>query len=185
MIKNYYRILEINQDSSPEDIKKAFRKKALKYHPDVCKLPNANKLFIEIYEAFEILSDSDKRKKYDELFLLKEEVIKVKKPTYDDNFNEWMNNAKAKAENHSKMKYDKYKRNVFDEIIETSRETISFGWLFTFAILGMLGICGFSIGLSQFLRHERYDYTFIIGLVFLILPAIPFIRALKNRFNKN
>lgn len=66
--KDYYKILGIEQNASLDDIKKAYRKLALKYHPD--KNPNNKKAedkFKEINEANEVLSDPEKRKKYDEL----------------------------------------------------------------------------------------------------------------------
>lgn len=64
---DYYKILGIDRKASQDDIKKAYRKLARKYHPDLN--PNnkeANKKFQEINEANEALSDPDKRKKYDE-----------------------------------------------------------------------------------------------------------------------
>lgn len=64
---DYYKILGVDKKASQEDIKKAYRKLARKYHPDLN--PNnkeANKRFQEINEANEALSDPEKRKKYDE-----------------------------------------------------------------------------------------------------------------------
>jgi curved DNA-binding protein len=64
--KDYYKILGINQTASAEEIKKQFRKLALKYHPD--RNPGdavAEAKFKEISEAYEVLSDPDKRSKYD------------------------------------------------------------------------------------------------------------------------
>ena len=63
---DYYKILGLNKSAKPSDIKKAYRKLARKYHPDVN--PNdkeAEKRFQEINEANEVLSDPEKRKKYD------------------------------------------------------------------------------------------------------------------------
>ncbi|MDY6785225.1 MAG: DnaJ C-terminal domain-containing protein [Cyanobacteriota bacterium] len=64
--KDYYAILGVKKTASAEDIKKTFRKLALKYHPD--RNPGdkaAEARFKEISEAYEVLSDSEKRKKYD------------------------------------------------------------------------------------------------------------------------
>jgi curved DNA-binding protein len=64
---DYYKILGLDKNASTEDIKKAYRKLARKYHPDVN--PNnkeAHKKFQEINEANEVLSDPEKRKKYDQ-----------------------------------------------------------------------------------------------------------------------
>jgi len=66
--KDYYKILGVEKSATKDDISKAFRKLALKYHPD--KNPNdkaAEEKFKEITEAHEVLSDSEKRAKYDKL----------------------------------------------------------------------------------------------------------------------
>ena len=63
--KNYYRILHINQSASSDDIKQAYKKLALKYHPDKNKSENAPHKFKSISEAYQILSDTTKRQKYD------------------------------------------------------------------------------------------------------------------------
>jgi curved DNA-binding protein len=65
--KDFYAILGVSKDASDADIKKAYRKLARKYHPDVSKMADAESRFKEINEANEVLSDPDKRRKYDEL----------------------------------------------------------------------------------------------------------------------
>jgi len=66
--KDYYAVLGVPRAATADDIKKAFRKLARQYHPDVAKdKKNAGKKFKEINEAHEVLSDPDKRRKYDEL----------------------------------------------------------------------------------------------------------------------
>jgi curved DNA-binding protein len=65
--KDYYKILGLKRDASAEDIKKAYRKLARKYHPDVSKEPNAEEKFKEVAEAYEVLKDAEKRAAYDQL----------------------------------------------------------------------------------------------------------------------
>lgn len=64
--KDYYATLGVKKDSSQDDIQKAYRKLARKYHPDVNKDPAAEVKFKELGEAYEVLKDTDKRKKYDQ-----------------------------------------------------------------------------------------------------------------------
>lgn len=64
--KDYYKILGVSKDASAGDIKKAYRKLALKYHPDKAAGDKAKEeKFKEISEAYAVLSDAEKRKKYD------------------------------------------------------------------------------------------------------------------------
>lgn len=65
--KDYYSILGVVREASAEDIKRAYRKLARKYHPDVSKEVNAKERFQEINEANEVLKDPEKRKAYDQL----------------------------------------------------------------------------------------------------------------------
>lgn len=61
----YYRILEIDTDASQQEIRKAYRQLAKKYHPDVNKDPDAEEHFIKIQKAWQILGDPDSRTRYD------------------------------------------------------------------------------------------------------------------------
>lgn len=64
--RDYYKVLGVQKEASPEEIKKAYRKLAMMYHPDKNKDdPEAESKFKEAAEAYEVLSDESKRKKYD------------------------------------------------------------------------------------------------------------------------
>ncbi|MDB5897364.1 MAG: chaperone DnaJ-like protein [Ramlibacter sp.] len=65
--KDYYAALGVPADASPEDIKKAYRKLARKYHPDVSRAADAEAKFKDAAEAYGTLKDEDKRAAYDEL----------------------------------------------------------------------------------------------------------------------
>jgi curved DNA-binding protein len=65
--KDYYDIMGVARGSSQEEIKRAYRKLARKYHPDVSKEPDAERRFKEVGEAYEVLSDPEKRRAYDAL----------------------------------------------------------------------------------------------------------------------
>src|SRR5260370_4584585 len=66
--KDYYKILGVDKNASQKDIQKAYRKLARQHHPDVNPGDkNAEEKFKEINEANEVLSDPEKRKRYDEL----------------------------------------------------------------------------------------------------------------------
>ena len=90
MNKNYYEILQINQNASPEIIEKAYKTLAKKYHPDLQEESNkkeAEEILKEINEAYEILSDSNKKALYDQN--LKNETISQE--DYDEIYEENQN----------------------------------------------------------------------------------------------
>ena len=62
---DYYEVLGVSRNDTEEDIRKAFRKKAMEYHPDRNKSPDAEDKFKEVNEAYQVLTDSKKRAQYD------------------------------------------------------------------------------------------------------------------------
>jgi molecular chaperone DnaJ len=85
--RDYYEILGISKNSSKEDIKNAYRKLALQYHPDRNKSHGAEEKFKEISEAYAVLSDEEKRKRYDTYgHVGAEEVFRGSEANFDEIF---------------------------------------------------------------------------------------------------
>ena len=64
--RDYYEVLGVDRDATKQDIRKAYRKLARQYHPDVNKAPDAEEKFKEVKEAYEVLKDDQKRAQYDQ-----------------------------------------------------------------------------------------------------------------------
>ena len=65
-MNNYYEILEVSKDANQDEIKKAYKKLAKKFHPDINKESGAEEKFKKINEAYEVLSDETEREEYDQ-----------------------------------------------------------------------------------------------------------------------
>lgn len=63
--RDYYKVLEVPRDATQDQIKRAYRTLAARYHPDVNKAPDAQARFTEVQEAYDVLSDEGKRRQYD------------------------------------------------------------------------------------------------------------------------
>ena len=94
--QNYYKILGVPEDASSESIKKAFRKGARKYHPDVNPdNPGAEENFKKLNEAYQVLSDPEKRKKYDQFGNQWKEHSQTGGQPDDFNWSQWASGPAA------------------------------------------------------------------------------------------
>jgi len=130
-MKDYYNILNISRNAQELDIKKAYRKLAMIWHPDINNSPFAHSKFIEINEAYEILINQKKRGHYDKLF------AENKESEISTEFRQWQNTAQRKAETYAKMDSDEFKSKVLSELKLAGKYGVSFG-CFAFLIFGFI-----------------------------------------------
>ncbi len=127
--KNYYNILGITPDSSPLEVKSAYRKLARKYHPDVNKSVESNRIFKDITEAYEVLSNTQKRKQYDMLngFYRKPDVNsyqnsqsfeKTSKDKFESKTNSNFSYRKEKVKSDADIKHDSFEHYKSDKILK-------------------------------------------------------------------
>ena len=108
---DYYAILNIDSNASKQDIKKAFKKEALKWHPDRNKSQGATERMQLINESYLILKDADARLRYDKEYqrysdFKKEQTPRQEYNIHDDILKDWMKKAKAQAKDMVKMSID-------------------------------------------------------------------------------
>lgn len=102
--KDYYEILGVPRDSTQQQIKKAFRKLAVKYHPDKNKEEGAEDKFREIAKAYDTLSDKEKRKRYDQFGEDEQRAHTFQHANFQDifhNFDDMFGNMFHHSEQHS------------------------------------------------------------------------------------
>lgn len=131
-MKNYYAILNVSIKASEDDIKKAYKKLALKWHPDINKEENAHEMFLLISEAYQILVDKEKRAEYDKIFLSVDSKSSLGK------FGTWQKQARRQAEKYAEMDFDQFTKRVLDEIKLLVTHSPNFGCL-AFLFLGLAG----------------------------------------------
>ena len=96
--KDYYKVLGLNKNAAPEEIKKSFRKLAREYHPDTNQdKPNAEERFKEINEAYQVLSDPEKRSKYDTLGQSWQQYARGGGPPEDFDWGRWRSQGGGSA----------------------------------------------------------------------------------------
>ena len=105
--KDYYEILEISPKASEEVIKMAYKALVKKYHPDVTKVIVDDEKIRDINEAYEILSDSQKRMEYDYLRNIKTSEVKVNQ-VYEEKESEWSDDIEMEEDIETSNKQKKW-----------------------------------------------------------------------------
>ena len=167
IVKDYYKTLDIATNATSEEIKKAYRKLALEFHPDRNHSSNASSLFIEITEAYEILSNTHKKDAYDALFFKKSSTSS----TSSEAFNNWQEQAYQKAYKYSKMDFNSYESILKQELEVLSKHSSNLGCL-AFVIFGALvGVIAIIMGLMSG-DKKQLEGGPIVLFGYLILVAI-------------
>lgn len=121
---DYYKILRISKNASEKDIKKAYRKLAREYHPDLN--PNdkvSEKKFKEVNEANEVLSNSENRKKYDEYGEHWQQAEEYEK---DKQQQEYQRSRQSASGNYSQQNYSDFFKNMFEGSTQTRDQNVKF-----------------------------------------------------------
>lgn len=151
MFRDYYIILNLSRTGTKEEIKKAYRKLALEWHPDKNKSPDAHLKFIEINEAYLLLYDDDARTKYNQEYdqynsesehfkttATKETIFK------DENLNKWSRNARRQAEKYATISFEDFAKMIGVVLKEVSNQSMTAA---IYAISGVVGASAlFSLG---------------------------------------
>ena len=155
-MKDYYKVLSIPLNSSEIEIKQAYRKGAMFWHPDKNSSSNAKEKFIEIQEAYEILSNTEKRRTYDELLNFQKSSTIVKnsgdfkqkesnhtrtkgKSKDYQKFEEWISEIRKNAERKAKMPF------VDDILTESFHFLDKYLWLIIMCFLLVFMLIAFSL----------------------------------------
>lgn len=188
MFPDYYKILEIARNASKEEIKKAYRKLALEFHPDINKSSDAHEKFIEINEAYLLLYDNEARVKYDVEY--NDHFSKYKKPTKwdyenfnnneskfsDVDLNDWSTKAKKQGTEYAHMSYNDFSKMVLGFVKETGFQFGNTLLIFLGLILTMGGFGNIAVGLST--SGEIGNPIF--GIIMLPIGILLWITANNN-----
>ena len=180
IVSDYYKILDLPADSSVEEIKKAYRKKARLYHPDINHAPEAKDLFVCVTEAYEFLLAYHEKIKYDE-------------QAFNQAMEEWrkyrQNRSRKRATVYAHVPYHTFKNT---KIYRSTRIFDGTTIIFSFAISIMVLI--YTIyGYIFRLRHpipgleKPSVFTFImlllLGIIFFIISFI-YLKAYLETYKK-
>jgi curved DNA-binding protein CbpA len=192
MFPNYYQRLGLSRQATKEEIKKAYRKLALEFHPDRNKSPDAHEKFIAINEAYLILYDDEARQKYDieydfhfgkksDFKQEENEKEQFKQKPYEESFedadlNDWSSKARKQGAEYAKMAFDDFSKLVIGFVKETGFQ-LGNTLLVFFGIVLTMGGCGnLVIGLST----SGEIGNPVVGIILLPIGILLWRAANKN-----
>jgi len=159
-----YALLELPQNASEEDIRKAYRRLAKKYHPDVNKSQDAHVKFVLIKKAYDILIDKNSRFQYDQ---------KHKQPTNPyQNYEEWLKKQQAKREAEEKLKQRAFNRRK--EELRKSKMYYPYMVILYFVSMAVIATCIIVLIICAFLIVRYHIFMFFFLLPFICVAAYVF-----------
>ncbi|MCU4165394.1 DnaJ domain-containing protein [Carboxylicivirga caseinilyticus] len=169
-MNDYYQILGVPRNASMEQIKKAYRTKAKRYHPDINKAPDAHEKFILINEAFEYFDQLHNHKKSKQYKAAQASAMEEFWQAWHDLERQ---KARERAREHARMKYEAYLKS------DVYRTTEAVNSIVDFIGAAFLMLFIFGIPIFAYLQDALW-----IGLI-IILPSFPlWIKFLVSTFNK-
>lgn len=188
MIPDHYQTLGISITASKSEIQRAFRKLALKLHPDKNDNLDAKEKFIEINEAYLLLSDTEAREKYNKAYRAYEKgslhkhdmnytYSSKEEPKFEDEeLNKWTKNARRQAEAFSSMNFPDFSKIILGMVKETGFQLGNSLLIMLGAFLSM-GSCGnILLGLTS----EGTSGNLLSSIILLIIGLIVYRFAQKN-----
>lgn len=158
---NYYEVLGVAEDATQSDITKAYRRAAMKWHPDRYKGPDATDKMALINEAYCILRDAEARSKYDqELFRYKQYQASFKMPETESRFED------SDTQQATSQEYV-YQDKTLEEWIRQAREKGKKLALQSLEDFGSIAMTGTKEFFSSF--FSTLFWTFLVGLIVLLL----------------
>lgn len=183
-MKDYYKTLTLEFGANILAVKKAYRRLALKYHPDKNKEPNAAQKFIEITEAYEVLRDPLKKNEYDRLYQAylgttaqEQHSEQLYEQIYKRKQEKWADYGRDKAKEYSSIPFEEFAKRLLKEI--------SVGANYIPNAIAILFVGGGAIGMLTILPNAFEDGSglgffyllMIVGLLYLIYRLFLVARA--------
>jgi hypothetical protein len=161
-LKNYYHILQIPENADNAEIRKAFRRLAMRYHPDVSKSPDAHEQFIRITEAYEALIDPAKRQHYNQVF------------------NRYAGHYDAVSGDDAVVLYGfeafgaaraaKYSKMTLQHLLNhLGLVALSLVYIYYIIVYLCLGIAGVALSISGFITSSEYFWKCLVVLIISLL----------------
>lgn len=181
MTKDYYSVLNILNNSTKEEIIKAFRELAKKYHPDKNSSPSAPDKFREIFEAYEILKNDEKRKIYDQYWnaTFNRKVANIE-TDFESEFKEQKEYAGQTAEKYSKMPYEDFIDSALFNIKFVMQKTPTLGGIILVFLVGL----SFLFLLPLLIDSNNDGGSRVLAVLFILGIAGAFIYVAIKDWNK-